>query len=76
MSGPVTTYAERDEIFFDVISKLAARAEVMNLKISRRATILAAPPVAREHLSREPAIGVGFKAQPRLFPFELVQDCS
>lgn len=37
----------------------------MDLKLARRAAILAAPPIAREHLASEPAIRVGFKAQSR-----------
>ena len=46
---------------------------MVDLKLPRRAAILAAPPVAREHLAGEPAIGVGFKARSRPFRFEPVQ---
>src|ERR1700733_13499715 len=48
----------------------------MDLKLTRRAAILAAPPVAREHLAGEPAIGVGFKAQSRPLRFEPDQGYS
>jgi len=57
----VTARAERDEILLGVIPQPAARAEVVDLKILRRATILTAPPVAREHLAAELAIGLEFK---------------
>ena len=65
MSGSVTVRAKRNEILFRIISQLAARADVVDLKIPRRAAILAAPPIAREHLAGELAIGFGFKPQPR-----------
>ena len=61
MSGSVAARAERDEVFFDIISQPAGRAEMVNLKISRYATILAAPPIAREHRAGELAIGLEFK---------------
>src|ERR1700722_14489943 len=48
----------------------------MDLKLTRRAAILAAPSVAGEHLSGETAVGVGFKAQSRPLRFESVQGCS
>ena len=73
MSRSVTVRAQRDEILFGVIPQAAARAEVVDLKILRCAAILAAPPIAREHLAGELAIRVGFKAQSRPFRFESVQ---
>ena len=76
MSGTVTVQAKRDEIFFGIIPELAARSDVVNLKIARCAAILAAPPIAREHFAGELAIRVGFKAQSRPFRFESDQDCS
>jgi hypothetical protein len=73
MPSSVTARAERDEIFFDIVSQSTARAEVMDLKILRSAAVLAVPPVACEHLAAELAIRLGFKPQSRLLPFELVQ---
>ena len=46
LSGPVTDRASRNQVFFDIISLLAARAAVMDSKILRCAAILAAPSVA------------------------------
>ena len=62
MFGSVATRAKRDEVFFGIISQLPARADVVDLKIARCAAVLAAPPVARQHLAGKPAISVGFKA--------------
>jgi hypothetical protein len=61
MSGSVTARAERNEVFFGIISELAAWADVVDLKISRCAAILTAPPIASKHLAREMAIRLGFK---------------
>ena len=47
----MTARAERNEILFGIIPQPAARAEVVDLKILRRAAILAATPFAREHLA-------------------------
>lgn len=76
MSGSVTICTKRNEILICIITELSARPNVVDLEISRRAAILAAPPVACEHLSGRLAIGVGFKAQSWPFPFELIQGCS
>jgi hypothetical protein len=62
MFGPVTTRAKRDQVFFGIISELAARAEVVNLQIARCAAILAAPSIARQHVTGQTAIRVGFEA--------------
>ena len=69
----MTHCAQRDEILLNVASQPAARAQVVYLKILRCATILAAPPVAREHLAGEVAIRFGFKPQSRRLPFGSVQ---
>jgi len=61
MLGSVTGCAEGNEILFGIIPQPAARAEVVDLKILCCATILAAPPVAREHLTGELAVRFGFK---------------
>jgi len=51
MCGLVTVREECNEILFDVFPQLAARADVMDLKILRCVTILAAPSIAREYTS-------------------------
>jgi len=61
MSGSVTACADGNQILFDIIPEAAARAKVVNLKILSRAAVLAAPSVACEHDSEEPAVGLGFK---------------
>jgi len=53
MFGLVTTHAKRDQVFFGIVSELAAGAGVVNLKIARSAAILAAPSITREHLAAE-----------------------
>ncbi len=57
----MTARAQRNEILFGIISELAARAEVMNLKILCCAAVLAAPSVACEHLMGELAVSLGLK---------------
>jgi len=61
MSRSVTARAERNEVLFGIISHSAAGTDVVDLKISRRTAILAAPPIAREHLAAKLAIRGGFK---------------
>jgi hypothetical protein len=56
VSGSVTVRAKRNEILFGIMAQLAPRADVVNLKIARRAAILAAPSIASEHLAGELAI--------------------
>ena len=76
MSGSVTARAERDEILFGIITQPAARADVVYLEIVRPATILAAPPIAREKFAGEVAVGLGIKPQSRRLPFGSIQGCS
>jgi len=71
MPGSVTARAECNEILFGVIPQSATRAEVVDLKILCCAAVLAAPPIAREHLTGELAVRLGLKPQP--LSFEPVQ---
>jgi hypothetical protein len=57
----MTHCAQRDEILLNIASQPAARAQVVYLKILCRAAVLAAPPIAREHVTGELAIRFGFK---------------
>jgi hypothetical protein len=47
----MTARAERDQVFFGIISQSAARKDVVDLEIARCAAILATPATAREHLA-------------------------
>ena len=69
----MTVRAERNEILFGVIPQPAAWTEVVDLKILRRAAVLAAPPIAREHRAGELAVRFRFKPQSRRLPFGSVQ---
>jgi hypothetical protein len=69
MPAFVTACAERDEIFFSIIPQPTAGADVVDLKILRRAAVLAVPPVAREHRAGELAVRLRFKPQSRRLPF-------
>jgi hypothetical protein len=57
----VTARTLRNEILFGIIPRPAARAEVVDLKISRDAAILATPPIPRKHHAGEVKVGLGFK---------------
>lgn len=59
--------AERNEVLRDIISKRAPRAEVMHLKIGRRPTVLAAPPISLKHLLAQLMIGIQRELNPRPF---------
>ena len=53
-SRAVAARAQSNEIFSGIISQPAARAEVVDLKISRSAAVLAAPAIARQYFAGEP----------------------
>jgi hypothetical protein len=61
MSSSVTAGAERNEIFFGIVSQAAARTDVVHLKVLSSSAVLASPLVACEHLADELTIRVGFK---------------
>ena len=48
MSSSVTVRAQRNQILFGIIPQPAARAEVVDLKISRYAAVLATAHIVRE----------------------------
>ena len=56
----MTARAERNEIHFGIIPQPAARAEVVDLKILRRAIIFAATPFMREHRAGDLVAGLRF----------------
>jgi hypothetical protein len=58
----MTRRAQRDEIFIRVVSLLAAKREMVYLKICSCSTVLAAPSVALEHSA--PKLTVSFRLKP------------
>jgi hypothetical protein len=62
MSRSVTARAKGNEVFFGIITEPATRSDVVDLKIPRRAAILAAPPIAHEHLAGE--LAIRFRLKP------------
>lgn len=61
MPRSMTARAERDEIPFSIVSQLASRVDVVDLKLLRCPAVLAAPPVARKYFAAELTIRLGFK---------------
>jgi hypothetical protein len=53
MQGGVACSAKRDQIPLRVITRVAAKFLVMNLKIGHRAAALASPTVPPKHLAAE-----------------------
>jgi hypothetical protein len=58
--------AKGDEIFFRVSSQLAARLDVMDLKILGTTAFLASPTIALENPLTKSPIGMPVQAKPRL----------
>jgi hypothetical protein len=63
MDIPMAYTAERDEIFFNIPSQLAARLDVMNLKIFRTTALLASPTVTAEQFLAELTISIPVQAK-------------
>ena len=62
VKGFMTAGAQRDQVFRAVVSKLAARLDMVNLQIFRGAAILAAPIIPGENLLAESFIRLGIQA--------------
>jgi hypothetical protein len=60
MDVTVAISAERDQIFVCVVAQPAPRANVVNLKTIRTATILASPTITLQHFGAELAIRIWF----------------
>lgn len=43
--------AERDQIVEGVVSQITSQTDVMDMQIRRAATLLAPPPISRQHLA-------------------------
>jgi hypothetical protein len=55
---------ECDQIFVSIITQSASRANVVDLKTIRTATVLASPTVTRQHFDTEFAIRIWVEPQP------------
>jgi hypothetical protein len=62
--------AQRDQILFDIASRMAAELKVMHLQIVHATAILAAPAVALQHLSMQFAIARGVESQSRVLGWD------
>ena len=58
MKISVATGAESDQVWFGIISKVAAWIDVVNLKLGRASAALTAPAVALQHLITKLAYGL------------------
>jgi len=65
MDVTVAISAERDQIFVCVVTQLAPRANVVDLKTIGAATGLASPAVAPQHFGAEFAIRIWVQPKPR-----------
>jgi hypothetical protein len=63
----VALVAEGDEVFFRVISCVAAKVEVVNFELRPPTTMLTGPSVALQHLFAELVVGFRIKPNSRLF---------
>ncbi len=63
VSTLVTTGAKGNQILFNVVSQPAPRTDMMNLELSKTAAVLAAPPIALQHLLAKSAVGFGVEPE-------------
>ena len=63
MGITVAISAERDQIFVCVVTQLASRANVVDLKMTGAAAVLASPAVTLQHFDTEFAIRI--RVQPK-----------
>lgn len=61
MPGTMTFCAERDEVSLSIVTQLAARGEMVDLKLVCGSAVLTAPAVALENFAAQPAIGFQLK---------------
>ena len=65
MHIPMATRAEGNQVFSGIITESAASLPVMDLKVLRCTTALAAPAISLEHFFPQPAVAIGIKLAPR-----------
>ena len=56
MRVSVTFVAQRDEVRFIVVARVAAKLEMMDLQTSRRSASLTSPVIALQHLPAKPPV--------------------
>ena len=65
MNGSVAFPTKCNEILFGVMAELASRRNVVNFKVGKRATNLAAPPIAFKYRAMEDLIAFRIESKPR-----------
>lgn len=66
MNSTVTAGAKGDQIFLLIVSQMAPRLDVMNLKFFEAPASLTAPTIPYEHLAHESLIGLWLQPHPGL----------
>jgi hypothetical protein len=66
MDATVAIGTERDQILFDVVTQLASRAHVVDLKTIRATAVLASPAIPLQHIATKFAIGIRVEPKSRL----------
>ena len=56
MHMPVTIRAEGDEVGLGIVAQSASWVDVVDLEVGRSAAVLAAPPIALQHLLAKSAV--------------------
>jgi hypothetical protein len=65
--------AERDQVLFDIASRLAAKLEVVYLQVLHATADLATPAVAFQHLAMQFAIARRVEPESRAFGWDFLQ---
>ena len=66
--------AQRDQILFDIASRMAAEFEVMHLQILHATAELAPPAVALQHLAMQVSIARRIESQSRVLGWDLLHE--
>src|SRR5271169_2320365 len=61
----MTARAQGDEIHFSIVTEMAPRVAVVNLKVCTTAAVLAPPPIPLENLAPQFSIGSWAELEPR-----------
>jgi len=65
MDLAVASIAQRNEVFLDIISHQASRANMVDLEIVWASAVLASPSVALQDLPAEFGVGIRIQSKPR-----------
>ena len=74
MDARVAFFAERDQVLFDIASRMAAEFEVMHLQILHAPADLAAPTVALQYLLMQVMIARRIESQSRVLGWDLLHE--